>query len=46
MEMTCEVYDKVILLEGIGELVPELQRTHEELQDNVVRFDVDQRKNA
>ena len=46
MEMACDVYDKAVLLACIEKLVPELHHTHEELPDNIVRFDIDQKKKA
>jgi FlaA1/EpsC-like NDP-sugar epimerase len=46
METACKQYDEKALMEGVGKLVPELHHTHEELPDNVVRFDIDQVKKA
>ena len=46
MEAACARYDEKALMEGIGKLVPELHHDHRELPDNVVHFDVDQKRNA
>lgn len=46
MGIACETYDKTALLECIQTLVPELHHTHEELPDNIVQFDIDQKKKA
>ena len=46
METACTNYDEKALLKSIDTLVPELHHIDKELPDNVVRFEVDQRKNA
>ncbi|MGD8312678.1 MAG: polysaccharide biosynthesis protein, partial [Gammaproteobacteria bacterium] len=46
MEAACERYDEKAIMEGVGKLVPELHHDHKELPDNVVRFDIDQKRNA
>jgi FlaA1/EpsC-like NDP-sugar epimerase len=44
MEAACAKYDERALMEGIGKLVPELDHTHWELTDDVVRLHADQNK--
>ena len=46
MEAACERYDEKAIMEGVCKLVPELHHDHKELPDNVVRFDIDQKRNA